>query len=162
MSDTNPIKNMSFLNYSINSFDYKRNVNFKKSPDNKLKLDNEFHSIIYFSKKESPKDALINIKVKVGGVEKDNTPFLLNIDISGAFKFSFVSGDFSDVQIADGLKYALANDGNNLMFPYVRSLISELTLKSNMFPACVLPIVNFSKILKENNRIKFIDLDDKD
>lgn len=161
MTNNSPIDYIDFINYNVNSFEYRRNNKLKKSIANNLRVENKFQSNIYFSIKKS-NEALINIKAEIGGLERQDSPFILSVDLSGAFKFSFNKGDFSDEQKYNALKEKLSTDGNNLMFPYVRTLISELTLKSNMFPSCVLPIVDFAKLLKDKGKIEFFNLDNKD
>lgn len=77
----------------------------------------------------------------------------MDVEIEGLFEF--VESD------SEGLKFEeyLTNNAVAILFPYLRSTISELTAKSNQFPVLNLPIINVAKMLDAENKIKVTKLD---
>ncbi|NLI72086.1 MAG: hypothetical protein GX361_05075 [Bacteroidales bacterium] len=49
------------------------------------------------------------------------------------------------------------SNGIALLFPYLRNLLSEITLKSNIFPPYILPAINVVKFLENEDNITIID-----
>lgn len=78
------------------------------------------------------------------------------------FEFEINDVDVSKDKIISEMKNMLALNGNAILFPYVRSLVSDITLRTNQFPAYILPTMNFVELLNKNDNITFEPLNKRD
>ncbi|GLB47280.1 hypothetical protein WR164_12590 [Philodulcilactobacillus myokoensis] len=80
------------------------------------------------------------------------------MNVKGAFKFNFNDNDLSNDQLNKNIKDMLALNGNAILYPYIRSLVEDISMKTNTFPAYVLLTINFVATLKQGDRIKFKEI----
>lgn len=128
------------VDYIVNKAEYNLNPNFDSPEDEPLDVDFDIEAIISY---EDDTD-FITLKSLVGDKENKNCPFIVNVELTGIFKF-----DGTDESRESFLK----TSGTAALFPFLRSLISEMSSKSNMFPAFKLPLINVIKYLEDEDRI---------
>lgn len=109
------------VEYIVNKAEYNMNSNFIPSEDESLEVNFDIEAIISY---EDNAD-YITLKSTVGDSENNNCPFLINVEITGIFEFD--GDDNSREQF-------LKTSGTAALFPYLRSLISEMSSISNIFP----------------------------
>lgn len=133
-----------FIDYIVNKAEYNMNSNFKPSEEASLEVDFDIEAIISF---EDDAD-FITLKSNVGDSDNMNCPFLIHIELTGVFEFE--GNDHSREKF-------LKTSGTAALFPYLRSLISEMSSKSNVFPTFRLPLINVMEYLQDENRITIND-----
>ncbi|CAI2616270.1 hypothetical protein AKUH4B202J_09080 [Apilactobacillus kunkeei] len=154
-----PVKSMKFNNYVVNKISYQKNRDFKResSRRNRIKINNNFKSTVYYSRNDL-KSGIVNINVKIGDTMHEDVPFEVIVDVDGVFSFDIDADNFKQFEIENDLRNMLALNGNAILFPYIREIVSSITLKSNTFPSYVFPTLNFYKELNENDSIKFREI----
>ena len=75
--------------------------------------------------------------------QEDKTAFLVEVHYAGLFSIS----GFDDAE----LKYLLGSQAMNVLFPYVREVVSDLTVRGG-FPSLVLSPVNFDALYQQHLR----------
>lgn len=150
---------MSFKNYAISELSYKKNSNFKKNKEKQISINNNFHSTIYFSDKEFK--GCIEISTKLGNLNDEESAFEINADFVGIFEFQCDSNQekVPNHDEVEEMKKMLALNGNAIMYPYLRSNVADISLRSNQFPAYILPTMNFVELLDSEKGISFQKLD---
>lgn len=128
------------VEYIVNKAEYKMNSNFIPSEDESLEVNFDIEAIISY---EDNAD-YITLVSNVGNSENNNCPFLINVEITGIFEFD--GDDNSREQF-------LKTSGTAALFPYLRSLISEMSSISNIFPTFRLPLINVMEYLQDEDRI---------
>lgn len=81
----------------------------------------------------------INLKIKINALVKKNVLFLLELQYAGFFE--------CDIQ-NEGEKKRLIVNGSSLLFPFARSLISNITIEGGFKPLILQPI-NFENLFKK-------------
>lgn len=130
---------LEFNGYRVNKMIYTRNENFDpktKSINMKPNLNTNF----------DVKDDKINVSlnVKVGSTENTSVPFLAECSLTGIFTYRHEE-DKTDV----GLDTLIRNNAVAILYPYVRAIISTLSMTSNEFPNYNLPTINVGKVLSD-------------
>ncbi|WP_109023266.1 protein-export chaperone SecB [Enterococcus sp. H57] len=144
-----------FKDYIIESSNYRSNPNFEKPHE-------EYGLVIEedISAEVGIKDDKGYVKIKVILNKEDdikyinNTPFFLEVVIRGIFSHEFEKEEKSQ------LKSLLGSNALAILYPYLRSYITFLTANTNQFPTYILPVVNFAKLVSDEERISFIRFDD--
>ncbi|EAF1263095.1 protein-export chaperone SecB [Listeria monocytogenes] len=141
---------ISFENYIVKNISYQPNENFK-SPENGIDLKVSFSANIG----ANSKNAIVELSSEIGDKIEEDQPFYLDLTIAGLFEYNG-GKESSSEEFDDYLKQnAIA-----ILFPYLRSMISDITSKSNQFPTYTLPVMNIAEMLKENDSIKFQSFDE--
>lgn len=128
------------VEYIVNKAEYNLNSNFNPSENGSLEVDFDINAIISY---EDDKD-FITLKSNVGELENNQCPFIVSVEITGIFEFD--GDDLSREKF-------LRTSGTAALFPYLRSLISDMTTISNVFPTFRLPLINVMEYLQDENRI---------
>lgn len=128
------------VEYIVNKAEYNMNSNFKPSKEELLEVDFDIEAIISY---EDEAD-FITLKSNVGESENKNCPFLINVEITGVFEFD--GDDNSREQF-------LKTSGTAALFPYLRSVVSEMSSISNIFSTFRLPLINVMAYLQDGDRI---------
>ncbi|GAA0365710.1 hypothetical protein GCM10008932_17370 [Alkalibacterium iburiense] len=126
--------------YIVNKAEYNLNSNFKPTENELLEVDFEINAIISY---EDNTD-FITLRANVGDLENENCPFIINVEITGIFEFD--GDDYSRESF-------LKTSGTAALFPYLRSLISDMSSISNVFSAFRLPLINVMEYLQDEDRI---------
>lgn len=134
---------LKFEDYYVDEFIFEKNKDFKISSEEKteLNLNFDFETERHNSEKFIRK---INCKIFNKNYKENNKPFYLNIKISGIFHFpNYDENNQRDNEIIQ--KNTLA-----ILFPYVRSIISHMTMEMQIEPVR-LPPMNIKSFFEENN-----------
>jgi preprotein translocase subunit SecB len=87
---------------------------------------------------------LLGVRV---GFNEENFPFTGEVVIRGYYHF--VPRELSEIQIENYQKFKLIN-GSAILFPYLRSILSDLTGKS-VHNSILLPTINFQKFIESKD-----------
>lgn len=144
-----------FKDYIIESSNYRSNPSFEKPHE-------EYGLVIEedISAEVGIKDDKGYVKIKVILNKEDdikyinNTPFFLEVVIRGIFSYEFEKEEKSQ------LKSLLGSNALAILYPYLRSYITFITANTNQFPTYILPVVNFAKLVSDEEKISFIGFDD--
>ena len=86
----------------------------------------------------------LDVSFKTSIKTSNNYPFELEINIQGYFSFD------NNLNDEDVLKRCKVN-GTSILFPYLRSAITDVTKIANVNPL-VLPSINIYNLIKENEK----------
>lgn len=137
---------INFLNYIVDSMYYKTNTNFDlKSKE--IIINEEIYADINII--EEDETAMITLQAKLE--ESEEVPFSFDVSIVGYFEF--------DVEESDGIQFKdfLKTNAIAILFPYLRTIVSDLTGKSNRFPNYNMPVRNIANEIAENNNINITE-----
>ena len=134
------LSTLTFDNYLVTELSYKQNSNFSFEND----LDVSFDANAKIQLSDS--DASVTLKVICGDENNIDCPFVLNVEVMGIFKVEGNIKDFKELVTTNTLA---------ILFPYVRSLVSDLSSRSNVYPQYRLPLLNIVEFIKsKNNKIQ--------
>lgn len=146
---------IQFKEYFVSKMDYLENENYD---DNVSELDvsSSFETDVFFKNEL----VLVMLSIKLGDADNTDCPFIVNIDINGLFEYSLDKSNEKDVA---EFKNLITQNAVAIIYPYARSLVADLTLRSNRFPAYLLPTINVVQIMQENDAIRIhdVNLDEK-
>lgn len=143
---------ISFEDYVIDESTYSVNPNFDADQTSGLNLPVDFVAEIGVDQEQEK--AYVMIRVRLGDFNDSNLtdiPFTCEVLIRGIFGYSKES-----FKSKEALKEIFAINAIAILFPYLRSYISNLTGASNQFPPYILPVMNFAEMLKKKDAITFI------
>lgn len=124
------ISKLIFNDYSINEIQFEKNKNFQPKMVNML-LDIEKHV-------DYSEDGSMNVNIDFKVFDKsDEYPFFLKVNMTGFFAIA-PSEDKINYE-----KNAIA-----IMFPYIRSIVTNITVQANVQPL-ILPPININKLIDE-------------
>ncbi|GEN82999.1 hypothetical protein SLU01_13110 [Sporosarcina luteola] len=132
-----------FEDYTIESLSYMKNKQFDM--DSKPHLNTDFDAEIIIMDEGN---ASVYLKTKIGD-NKLNAPFIVQAEICGQFTYKKSSDEDIDMTFED----YLSTNAIAILFPYLRSIISDITAKSNEFPTLLLPVLNIARLLKDKHSI---------
>lgn len=144
---------IGFKTYNFNHISYKKNDNLDIENVETFEVNSDFSAKVAFEDKE----AYIIMDCQIGNTD-ENCPFIINIQLTGVFNIELenTSEDIGE------LKELLSQNAIAILYPYIRSLVSDLTSKANMFDTFIMPVVNIAKMMKENDRIEIVGLEKKE
>lgn len=145
MSSNSKIK---FKSYMVNSFGYRLNPNFSDDDDNNLSMNFTIKSLIDIK----DTGTFVTLEANVGEKEDKACPFIVDVDLTGFFQFETIK--IGDVE---KIKENIAPNLIAILFPYLRSLISDITTRNNLFPTFTLPVMNIYEMMREEDAIEIID-----
>lgn len=130
---------LKFKNYIVKEISYQKNLKFNKA-NKQITLKPSF----YENDKIADGLILVDLKVSVGSLENTRMPFEAVVALQG--KFEYVPEDDED---NFGLTTFIKQNAVAILYPYVRTMISNLTMASNEYPGFLLPTINVSEELKK-------------
>lgn len=133
---------ISFEEYFINKLSYERNHNFKNNGS--IELSTELSGTINII---SDTSAEVTLTANIGDVSNISSPFEVSCSIVGLFNFNELE---SNNQLFETF---LKQNAVAILFPYLRSLVSEISLKSNEYPSLIMPVINVVKLLEDTDSI---------
>lgn len=125
-----------------------------KEIKSEMELKNLYFQSIEFSRDAEIKDGDINISIKRKLEKKENlfqismpliikkSDFSLSMVAVGIFDFT---SNIEDEAVRENM---IKNNGSAIIFPFIRSMVSQITAQPNMTPI-VLPAINVTKMLDE-------------
>jgi len=125
---------LNFKRYLINSIDFKYNPEYTGG---KANMDIEFgHSVAV---KNS--EARVSLKCMLfRKAKKEEKPFHLEVHMTGIFEFQ------TELE-GEELNNVLRHQGINILFPYLRAVISNITGNTGL-PPIILPLLNVNQLIK--------------
>ncbi|MDT2824860.1 protein-export chaperone SecB [Vagococcus lutrae] len=141
---------INFKNYFFDELTYKFNINFDSENSKELDVSHSFASTVEIFEKE----AFVRLIVELGDVENVNCPFSAKVSLVGLFEYTHDSSETKDKLL---VKELLSNNSIAILYPYIRNIVSDLTLQANQFPAYILPVINVVQMMKDQNSIEVID-----
>jgi len=129
---------IKFLNYNVREINFIKNDQFKVD---KINLDMKFFKNCTYLDQNKVR---LNLSVKIfeDAVSK-NYPFDLSLVVSGLFEYNNL--DIEDDEARDVLEDKLLE----VLFPYVRSVVSSITMTTNL-PPLLLPTINIKNFIKKD------------
>lgn len=134
---------INFINYVVDTMYYKTNPEFDIENNKDITIDEDVDAHIDIIDDE--KTAIITLRAKLD--EHKNVPFSFEVSIVGYFEFD--EEESEEIEFRDLLK----TNAVAILFPYLRSIVSELTGKSNRFPNYNMPVRNIAREMSEKNNI---------
>ncbi|WP_311468780.1 protein-export chaperone SecB [uncultured Abiotrophia sp.] len=134
---------LQFKDYIVHKAIYVLNPNFELKSD-KISIDYDIHATIEYD----DDDNYVVLSAQVGDIEDASSPFYCEVEIRGIFGY-----DGNDESRESFFKV----NATAVLFPYVRSLVSDLTSRSNLFPTYHLPLINIAKYINDKKNIEIID-----
>lgn len=120
--------------YFVNNVFFERNDKFRPKSDSPIKMLPDFKRTVY---KIDGSQAVVKLEVSIK--EKDEPiPFTLSAAVSGVFEMP----EWDQSQI---LRKVLADLASNILYPYLRSLVSTVTANAAV-PLYNLPIMNIVSV----------------
>lgn len=138
----NVISSFKFEHYKMSNIEFKLNKKYEEENEEHIKLDIGLGLNVSRSSTEAQKVMVtLNLKIFENYIE-DNKPYFINIQMDGLFE---IIDNMSDEQVnAFGKTSATA-----VMFPYLRSTVTQITSLSNCKPL-VLPLINVSNLIDDH------------
>lgn len=138
---------LNFENYFFENFSFRENNNFDSEVE---KLDVDFFPKAEVNILEDDNVAIITLTSSIGNEEKNSCPFLADVTLTGVFKVSYDEKNDRDKEMAEEF---LTQNTIAILFPYLRSFISDMTLRTNKYPAFILPPFNVVEMLEDNEAV---------
>lgn len=132
---------INFLDYQLTGLKYEKNYDFLEREDGNVGYEPVFNYSVANTDYEKN---LYEVKVSVG-INATEFPFVVSVDLVAQFNFD---SENPDDNFEDFLPNALA-----IVFPYLRSAVSQLSLMSNEYSALQFPTVNLYQLIQQNKNI---------
>lgn len=121
-------------NYKVETLEYKLNPSFNQT-DNQLQIPFAYSSQII---DVDDNNFTVQLAAKISN---ENFPFEVSVTVSG----DFFSERWKELNTKKDVELTV----NQILFPYVRALISNITSAAGVNPI-ILPIINVAELLKDN------------
>ncbi len=134
---------LTFHNYFVDDLVFKRNLNYQKEIDSdvvKCKFNIGYHS----TSEENKLLVSVTTQLFDDSFSEEENPFYLYLTVSGLFEFN--QDENMDKKISDKV---LKANSIAILFPYIRSIITNITASANI-PPVVMPPVNTYKLIQFN------------
>lgn len=134
--DKNEKKNLAlkFKRYLVNNIDFKYNPEYTGS---RAKMDIDFGHSIAIKNNEA---RVILRCVLFRKAKKEDKPFHLEVHMTGLFEFQ------TELE-GEELNNILRQQAINFLFPYLRTVISNITGNTGL-PPIILPLINVNQLLQ--------------
>ncbi|WP_239733679.1 protein-export chaperone SecB [Mammaliicoccus sp. M-M49] len=133
-----------FKDYIVTETYLKTNLKFKQENMRKVSITQDFSADIAYDM-NGVSYVQLNLEIKN---KKDESPFDLSVSIVGFFELN--SDGYEEEEYINLLKVnAVA-----ILYPYLRSIVTDITSKANAFNPLILPPMNIASMLKEEKKIK--------
>ncbi|QLK86886.1 protein-export chaperone SecB [Staphylococcus sp. 17KM0847] len=136
---------LKLKNFIVDKMLFKGNPNYIPEEDG---IEMDPHISVEISKKDQ--SAVVKIDVEMN-YDLENPVYLVEVAIVGVFEYNPEEGE--------GVTFdeLLSSNAIAILYPYVRTIISDLTARSHTYPHFTLPIINVVKMLREEDGIRFVD-----
>ncbi|MCT0080155.1 protein-export chaperone SecB [Lactococcus lactis] len=138
---------LKFKNYFIESFSFRENNNFDIESEN---LDVDFNPKAVVNIIEDADMAAVLLSCTLGDESKIDCPFTGEVSLTGIFEIEYDKSDNEDVKLANDF---LSQNSITILFPYLRSFIADMTLRTNKFPAFILQPFNVVEMVKDKDSV---------
>ncbi|MFI3887194.1 protein-export chaperone SecB [Streptococcus parauberis] len=131
-----------FKDYLVRSSKYSQNNNFSFETDS-LEVNFDIDAVVQISEN----DAAVTLNCKCGDSSNVNCPFEIEVSVMGIFEHK---GEISKLEFES----MLTTNSIAILFPYLRSLISDISGQSNIYPSYKLPLINVIQFLHDEEKIQ--------
>lgn len=145
---------LTFENYFFEGFSFTENEKFDIDSE-KLDINIIPKADIYVAKDK----VLIKLSCKLGDDEKTSCPFTAEVDMVGIFGHTVDEDDAEDKLLSSKL---VSQNTLAILFPYLRSFVSDMTLRSNKFPAYIIPTMNIVDFIENTSSVNIIEVNDEE
>lgn len=129
---------LRFNNFSVDSFDYKRNYHFH-SEGEEISLEFQLNAQASISESNSEAIIILSCKIFEDEYRENKAPFYLDLSMRGFFDC------VGEVDIS-----SFKLNGMAILLPYLRSIITSFTAQSGISPV-ILPPINVFKLFDDEN-----------
>lgn len=133
-----------FKDYLVKSSKYSQNNNFSFETDS-LEVNFDIDAVVQISEN----DAAVTLNCKCGDSSNENCPFEIEVSVMGIFEHK---GEISKFEFES----MLTTNSIAILYPYLRSLISDISGQSNIYPTYKLPLINVIQFLNDEKKIQII------
>ncbi|MEY2195332.1 protein-export chaperone SecB [Neobacillus sp. BF23-41] len=139
---------MSFEGYQVDSINYEKSNSNQNG--NYTKLSPEFF-IVKAEKENNDEHFNIIMGVKIDDSDKDNIlPFTAEVVVRGFYTFNTEDAVEHNIDDIDDIHIFKLVNGSAILYPYLRSVLTDITSKS-MHNPIILPTINFNKFITNRN-----------
>jgi len=132
---------ISFDGYRVNElFFAKKKPDKPAIPTEKPSFSPVFSRVI---ESDDMGSCLVTLSVKIGDEPEDSVPFSIRVSLTGKFT----------INEKERAKEIMEVNGTAILFPYLRSTVSQLTLSANLSPV-ILPTINLVEMLNNERKAK--------
>ncbi|WP_339182605.1 protein-export chaperone SecB [Paenibacillus sp. FSL H8-0317] len=123
-----------------------RNLNISISPEFLVQLVEQEPKT---SREEDENYFNILIGTRIGFDEEERVPFMTEVVLRGFYSFNSKNDNKDNFGFDDRRRFFLTN-GCAVLFPYLRSVLTDVTSKSNHNPI-ILPTINFHQFIESQD-----------
>ena len=139
--ENNTLSSFRFLDYNIDDIKFVLNEEFDVHKSHEDEVEVDMGIGVRISLSEGNKNARVSLSMNIfRDAEKNNYPYTLSLDMIARFELS------ENISKEDAIRFCKVN-GTAVMFPYIRSAITDITKLSNVEPL-VLPLINIHKLIE--------------
>ena len=143
--DKHILSSLKFLDYKFKSVGLELNEGYKETEDSTekpLSITTELEIKL----NHNVQKAMITIQLGVFDKKGDEYPYKINVCMIGFFEYE------QGLSEEDAIQFCKLN-GTAIMFPYLRSAITDLTKISNVEPL-ILPAINIHNLIQSQGNTK--------
>ncbi|WP_203652176.1 protein-export chaperone SecB [Secundilactobacillus yichangensis] len=133
---------LEFEGYQVDNMQYQRNKNYKVISKSEIKLNPK----IQVKNSINDNHIEVTLSVSVGSIEDSNVPFDLKCTLTGFFIYH-PETDTDNI----GPDTLVRNNAVAILYPYIRMVVSTLTMTSNEYPSYIMPTVNVGEVIAKQN-----------
>ncbi|WP_422484772.1 protein-export chaperone SecB [Gudongella sp. DL1XJH-153] len=134
---------IKFQGYCVEEINYVRNNDFNENTNN-VEMIPQFLIKVAVDKKNPYKYNII-IGTRLGFSDNENLPFRVSVVVRGFYEANEENID------EDELENIYLVNSSSILFPYLRSILTDATSKSDHEPV-ILPTINFYSIIEDINK----------
>ncbi len=132
----------AFDDYNVNYVQFMANPKYKE--DGPIELD--FNIAVEIGINEELATGKVTLIIDIfEDAEKNNFPFSISLSITGFF--SAINKEISEKELGNFCKV----NGTAILFPYLRSIVSEVTKAANVEPL-TLPLINVYRLIEHKQK----------
>ena len=128
---------LEFKGYSVKTLSYTKNPQFNMK-DGEISFSPNFSAAF----RDDGDDTLVELQIALGSLTDSSVPFKVVAVVIGRFHYK---ADEDETNI--GTEQLLHTNAVAILYPYVRTLIANITNASNEFPTFNLPTIDVTKAL---------------
>jgi len=143
---------LTFKDYVVKDITFRLNPhykNYRESAPIKCQIKTNHHV-------HEENDDLIMVAINVQLFEENfienKEPFYLNLIIEGFFELKAGDGN-PDLVDPDSIEKIVKSNTVAILFPYVRNVVTQITMLANIAPV-ILPTINTFKLIEEADNLK--------
>jgi len=121
--------------YFVNSVSFEMNEKFRPEANKTIKLNPSFKRMVM---KVDDNNAIIKLTMEL--VKSDELPFSISATVSGLF-------ELAGWTMSDVLVRAIEDMSVNLLYPYLRALVTNITANAGV-PPYILPVINIAALFR--------------